>query len=143
MFNFITNVVSHKRLKAAGYRLDDERNVIIQNNGDIFRMHEMYGQTVIHYKAATPAAFPATTATKANTATTATTATGLPTDPPAVVTPVTAPPATVPISSRKPLKNRPTDGMTWHLRCSHPSKEALESMVKRATKDKIEVFIIL
>ncbi len=25
VFNFITNVVSYKRLKAAGYRLDDER----------------------------------------------------------------------------------------------------------------------
>src|SRR6266566_5827496 len=68
----------------------------------------------------------------------ATTAMGPSTDPPAVVTPVTAPPAAVPISSRKPLKHRPTDGMTWHLRCGHPSKEALESMVKRATGDEIE-----
>src|SRR6266566_6383338 len=68
VLNFITNVVFHKRLKATGYRLDDERNVITCNNGDIFRIHKMYGQTVIHYKAATPAAFPATTATKANTA---------------------------------------------------------------------------
>ena len=90
----------------------------------------MYGQTVIHYKAATPAAFPATTATKATTAntattattattvitaittTTATTATGPPTDSPAVVTSVTAPLAAVFISSKKPLKNRPTDDMT-------------------------------
>src|SRR6266566_4632492 len=50
IFNFITNVVSHKRLKTAGYRLDDEQNVIIHNNGDIFRMPKIYGQTVIQYK---------------------------------------------------------------------------------------------
>ena len=28
--------------------------------------------------------------------------------------------------------------MTWHLRCGHPGKEALESMVKRAIEDEIE-----
>src|SRR6266566_3259497 len=104
----------------------------------------MYGQTVIHYKAATPAAFPVTTVIKATTAITAitatkaTTATGLPTNPPAVVTSVTAPSAAVSISSRKPLKNRLTDGMTWYLRCGHLGKEALENMVKRTTGDEIE-----
>ncbi len=110
----------------------------------------MYGQTVIHYKAATSTAFTAiiattaTTATKATTATTATiatmatTATGLSTDPPVVVTPVMAPSVAVSISLKKSLKHRPIDGMTWHLRCGHLGKEALENMVKRATKDEIE-----
>ena len=36
-------MVSYKRLKAVNYRLNNKQNVIIQNNGDIFRMHEMYG----------------------------------------------------------------------------------------------------
>src|SRR6266566_406647 len=110
-------------------------------------MYEMYGQTVIHYKAATPAAFPANTATTATTATTvitaittttATTATGPPTDSPAVVTSVTAPFVAVPISLRKPLKNKLINGMIWHFHCGHPGKEAFESMVKRAIGDEIE-----
>ena len=43
VLNFITNMVSYKRLKAVGYRLDDERNVIIWDKGDIFRIYEIYG----------------------------------------------------------------------------------------------------
>ncbi len=85
----------------------------------------------------------ATTVTTTTIATTATTVTGLPTDPSTDVTSVTAPFAAVPISLRKPLKNRPTDGMIWYLRCSHLGKEALESMVKRAIGDEIEAFTIL
>ena len=162
------NVVSHKRLKAAGYRLDDERNVIMQNNGDIFRMYEIYRQTVIHYRAVPPAAFTATTATTATTAsivTTATTAimattatkatkaTAATTGPTAntsplkelltAITPVTIPPAAVSISSRKPLKHRLINGITWHLCCSHPSKKTFENIVKRTTKDKIDTLTTL
>jgi len=33
--------------------------------------------------------------------------------------------------------------MTWHLRCGHPGKKALESMVKRAIGDEIEALITL
>ncbi len=137
VLNFITNVVSYKRLKTAGYRLDDERNVIMRDNKDIFRIYEKFGQTVIHYKAVVPVAFTATTAT------TTTTTTTVKTDPSTAVTPVTAPPATVPIFSRKPRKHKPTDDMTWHLRCGHPGKKALESMVKRAIGDEIEALITL
>ena len=108
------------------------------------------------------AAFPATTATTATTAitatmvttvttaTTATTATmaitaiiGPPTDPSTVVTSVTALSAAVLISLKKPLKNKPTDNITWHLRCSYLSKKAFENMVKRATEDKIEALTTL
>jgi len=36
------------------------------------------------------------------------------------------------------LKNKLTNGMTWHLHYNHLGKEALKSMVKQATKDEIE-----
>ncbi len=127
--NFITNVVFYKRLKATSYRLNNERNIIIQDNGDIFCIYEIYSQTIIHYKAVTPVTFPATTAITTNTTTTATiaitaitttiattvitaiTAISLPTDPSTVITSVTTPSTAVFISSRKPLKNKLTDGM--------------------------------
>ena|SRR6266566_7899364 len=100
----------------------------------------MYGQTVIHYMAVLPVAFPVTTAI---TATTATTATGFSTDLLTVIIPVITSSATVSISLRKPLKNRPIDSIIWHLRCSHPGKETLENMVKRATKNEIEALTTL
>ncbi len=102
----------------------------------------MYGQTVIHYKAVIPTVFPATTVIKAIKVITATTAiiiiiviitiitTGLLTNAPTVVTFVIISLITVSISSRKPLKNKPTDNMIWYLRCGHPSKETFKSMIK-------------
>ena len=42
ILNFIMNVVSYKRPKVIGYRLDDERYVIIRDHKDIFYMYEMY-----------------------------------------------------------------------------------------------------
>ncbi len=155
MFNFITNVVLYKRLKAVGYRLDDERNIIIQNNIDIFCMYEMYGQTVIHYKAVLSTVFPAiivitvikvTTVTiviTVITAITVTMATGFSIDLLTVITSIIALFAAVLISLRKPLKNRSTDGMIWYFCCSYLSKEVFESMVKWVIRDEIEVLITL
>ncbi len=115
----------------------------------------MYSQTIIYYKAVLLATFPATTAitaitvTTANTATivitaiTATTVIGPPTNLSTVVTFVTALLTAVSIFLKKPLKNRPANGMTWHFHCGHLNKEAFESMVKRIIGDEIEALTIL